>query len=67
MNAGLDSEVVKFYINETDSSYKLVGEREVWAWPFPEVTTVARQLGITGDSGALPDNGLRAPAPRELY
>lgn len=41
---------MRFYLDEAEPSASMVGEREVWAWPFPEAATVARQLKITGDS-----------------
>ncbi|KAL1528240.1 hypothetical protein AB1Y20_009598 [Prymnesium parvum] len=47
---GLDSRRVKFFLEPSEPSASLVGEREVWAWPFPEAATVARQLSIRGDS-----------------
>ncbi|CAK0867393.1 unnamed protein product [Prorocentrum cordatum] len=49
-NAGLDAHRTKFYIDEDDVSFERVGEQTVWAWPFPEAATVARQLGISGSS-----------------
>ena len=37
MNAGLDNEFVKFYIDESDASFALVGQKEVWAWPCADL------------------------------
>ena len=50
MNAGGDERTVEFFLDSTDRSAELVGERAAWAWPFPEARTVARQLDIAGDS-----------------
>jgi len=50
MVAGLESEVVDFFIDSSDVSADRVGACTVWSWPFPEVSTVAATLGITGDS-----------------
>lgn len=43
---------VEFYLDESDPSFALVGERAVWSWPFPEGALVPRQLeaGISGSS-----------------
>jgi len=42
-----------------DAVSRRVGRRQVFAWPFPEAATVARELGIAGDSavgmGTAPD------------
>jgi len=58
-NAGQDARNVEFFIDEDDESYKRVGTVSTWAWPFPEGATVAKSLGITGDSrvamGTAPD------------
>ena len=59
LNGGADGTQVEFFLSPTDASASLVGERAVWAWPFPEAATVARQRGIRGDSsvrmGTAPD------------
>ena len=50
LNGGLDSQRVQFYFDEDDVSFERVGERTVWAWPFPEVGTVAEHLRLEGNS-----------------
>jgi saccharopine dehydrogenase-like NADP-dependent oxidoreductase len=50
MEAGGESRKVDFFLDESEPSYRQVGERSVWSWPFPEGCTVARQLRISGDS-----------------
>ena len=57
LDAGGDQRMVKFFLDEAEPSAKLVGERAVWSWPFPEGALVPRQLeggadgvGISGDS-----------------
>lgn len=50
MIAGKVARRVPFYLNEGDRACELVGERDVWPWPFPEAATVAQHLGIRGDS-----------------
>lgn len=75
--AGAESRSVRFYLDETDPAFKLVGQREVWSWPFPEAATVAGHLGIAGDSntGMGTDPGiwntilvaLVALVPRDLW
>ena len=35
MNAGGDERTVEFFLDSTDRSAELVGERAAWAWPFP--------------------------------
>jgi predicted dinucleotide-binding enzyme len=57
---------VRFFLEESDPSARLVGERAVWSWPFPEGALVPRQLegAISGSSsvgmGTAPDiwNGM---------
>eukprot|EP00966_Prymnesium_polylepis_P119804 2768678-Prymnesium_polylepis.1 len=59
LNGGADGTTVEFFLDPSEPSASLVGERAVWAWPFPEAATVARQLEIRGDSavrmGTAPD------------
>lgn len=46
---------VQFYLNNDNPSNEAkerIGEQTVFAWPFPEAATVARELQITGDSSA---------------
>mmetsp|Transcript_18759 Transcript_18759/g.47351 ORF Transcript_18759/g.47351 Transcript_18759/m.47351 type:complete len:353 (+) Transcript_18759:2-1060(+) len=50
MIAGGGSRPVSFFIEEGDAAFNLVGEREVWPWPFPEAATVAGHLRISGNS-----------------
>jgi len=50
LDAGSGARTVRFYLRECGEAYERVGERTVWNWPFPEGSTVARQLGISGDS-----------------
>ena len=56
---GAEPETVNFFFDEADASFDLVGPQTVWAWPFPEVCTVAETLHISGDSnvkmGTAPD------------
>jgi hypothetical protein len=35
---------VQFYLAENDPSFKMVGERAVWSWPFPEGALIPRAL-----------------------
>eukprot|EP00798_Chlamydomonas_sp_ICE-L_P013411 gene13411-19262_t len=77
MVAGASIKRVKFYLDESDPAFELVGEREVWPWPFPEAATVSRHLKISGDSatgmGTAPGIwntvlvGLVALVPRKLW
>lgn len=52
---------VEFFLAESDPSARLVGERAVWSWPFPEGALIPRQVtgGISGSSsvgmGTAPD------------
>ena len=41
---------VDYFLSTDDPSASRVGSQPVWAWPFPEVSTVAAELGISGDS-----------------
>jgi len=50
LTAGSGARRVSFFLDADGPSADLVGERTVWNWPFPEGCTVARQLGISGDS-----------------
>merc|ERR1719193_2253481 len=50
MTAGSASRRVPFFVEAGGPAYELVGERDVWPWPFPEAATVAEHLGITGAS-----------------
>ena len=50
MESGANTRKVEFFLEEGEPSQKLVGERDVWSWPFPEGALVAKQLGITGSS-----------------
>ena len=46
---------VDFYLAHEESSsaaQERIGRQTVFAWPFPESATVARELAITGDSSA---------------
>lgn len=56
---GLQPESVDFFVDETDASFRRIGRRTVWAWPFPEVCTVAETLGVSNSSdvkmGTAPD------------
>jgi len=75
--AGAEPRSVCFYIDESDPAFSLVGQRDVWSWPFPEAATVAGHLGITGNSntGMGTDPGiwntilvaLVALVPRDLW
>jgi len=59
MEAGSNTRCVRFFLDPSDASATLVGERPVWSWPFPEGATVGAALGIAGDSsvgmGTAPD------------
>lgn len=48
--AGSQPRRVRFFLDESDPAFQVVGERDVWAWPFPEAATVAGHLGISGNS-----------------
>ena len=51
LTAGGGLRRVKFFLSEEEPSFKLVGEKTVWDWPFPEGKLVPRQLGgIRGGS-----------------
>lgn len=52
MEAGGNQRQIKFFLSEDDPSARLVGERAVWSWPFPEGALIPRQLdgGIAGDT-----------------
>ena len=51
LESGGNTRRVPFFLSGADAaSQQLVGERDVWSWPFPEGTLVARELGITGSS-----------------
>mmetsp|Transcript_36576 Transcript_36576/g.65747 ORF Transcript_36576/g.65747 Transcript_36576/m.65747 type:complete len:398 (+) Transcript_36576:3-1196(+) len=77
LNAGSDLRRVQFYLNESEPSYALVGEKTVWNWPFPEGYVVAKQMNITGDSnvgmGTAPEiwntimGAMCAAVPREWW
>lgn len=46
---------VDFYLHDEESSssaQERIGRQTVFAWPFPESATVARELAISGDSSA---------------
>ena len=59
--ASVATRPVKFFLDPSEPSARLVGERKVWPWPFPEGRLVPEQLegGISGDSfvgmGTAPD------------
>ena len=50
MESGGNTRRVKFFLSEDEPSATLVGERDVWSWPFPEGALVANELRISGDS-----------------
>ena len=50
MEAGANTRRVRFFLSEDEPSARLVGERDVWSWPFPEGALVASELRISGDS-----------------
>ena len=50
--SGTDLGRAEYFLDETDASFSAVGARDVWAWPFPEATTVASELQISGESTA---------------
>lgn len=51
MESGGNTRRVEFFLSSDDAaSREIIGERDVWSWPFPEGTLVARELGISGSS-----------------
>ena len=50
--AGVGGGQVDFFLTEDDASFRRVGTRDVWPWPFPEAATVAEHLHIRGNSNA---------------
>lgn len=77
MTAGAMPRRARFFIDTADPAFGMVGERDVWSWPFPEAATVAEHLRISGDSnsgmGTAPGIwntiliGLVALVPREWW
>ena len=57
--AGSQPERMPFYFHPSNTSAQRIGTKTIWAWPFPEVCTVAEHLNISGNSevkmGTAPD------------